>query len=126
MKSLADIGIDYTHLKTLGGRRKFHRDSPHTVWRNHSFRAYADYMQTAAFLEGLAQLKRIARKAPTVIMCSEAVWWRCHRAMIADILKVEGWRVYHIMGLKRSVEHPFTQPAKVIDGHLQYGPAKED
>lgn len=125
-ESLSGAGIGYTHLKALGGRRKFHRDSQHTVWRNHSFRAYADYMQTTAFQEGLVRLKKIARKESTVIMCSEAVWWRCHRAMVADILKVQGWGVYHIMGVKRSVEHPFTQPAQIVDGHLYYGAAKED
>lgn len=125
-ESLSDAGIRYMHLKALGGRRKFHRDSPNTVWRNHSFRAYADYMRTTAFQEGLEQLKIRAREQPTVIMCSEAVWWRCHRAMIADILKMEGWVVNHIMGLKRSVEHPFTQPAKVVNGDLYYGAAQED
>ena len=65
-------------------------------------------------------LEELGLKSPTAFMCSEAVWWSCHRSMVADYLKVKGWKVLHIMGLNNAVEHPFTSPAKVIDGKLNY------
>ena len=121
--SLPKDGIQYLHLKELGGRRKPVDNSPNTAWRNTAFRGYADYMQTPEFAGGIERLKGIATLYRTAYMCSEAVWWRCHRSMISDYLKVKGWNVQHIMEVGKSKEHPFTAPAKVVDGRLFYGPA---
>ena len=119
--SLENYGIEYFYLKELGGRRKYNKQSHNTIWYNKSFRAYADYMETNEFDAGLQKLKNLATEKPTVVMCAEAVWWRCHRSMIADALKVEGWKVEHIMGLDKTTDHPFTKPAKIVGGKLIYG-----
>jgi uncharacterized protein (DUF488 family) len=94
--ALVTTGIRYQHLVELGGRRPVHRDSHNAAWRNASFRGYADYMETQQFRDGIDRLLEIARGGRTAIMCSEAVWWRCHRSMIADYLKAMGVRVIHI------------------------------
>jgi uncharacterized protein (DUF488 family) len=94
---------------------------PNTAWRNEAFRGYADYMETAAFSEGLDRLNGLADKAgPTALMCAEAVWWRCHRALISDLLKARGTEVIHILDAKKTEQHPFTSAARMIDGHLSY------
>jgi|SRR5690625_283186 len=125
-KSLSENGIKYTYAKDLGGRRKPNKDSQNTIWKNKSFRAYADYMETEAFKTALKDLKKISKENATAMMCAEAVWWRCHRSMIADALKAEGWKVFHIMDQKKAMEHPYTKPAKVEDGKLFYGKEPED
>lgn len=114
----------YFHIKDLGGRRKTDPDSKNTIWRHAAFRGYADYMETASFRDGIKQLEEIAMQQRTAYMCSEAVWWRCHRSMVSDFLKVGGWKVLHIMDVGKSVEHPFTQPATIVDGTLTYGENK--
>lgn len=119
-KSLPENKIKYSHLEKLGGRRKAKPDSKNTIWRNASFMGYADYMETSHFKKGLEILKEIALKRRTAIMCSEAVWWRCHRSMVSDDLKAQDWNVMHIMGIEKEQEHPFTQPAKIVDGELSY------
>ena len=119
-KSLEDVGIAYIYEADLGGRRKVHKDSKNTSWRNTSFQAYADYMETDEFKKAVVKLEEIAIQAPTVFMCSEAVWWRCHRSMISDYLKVRGWNVQHIMGEGKSQEHPYTAPARIVDGEVVY------
>ncbi|HET7361366.1 MAG TPA: DUF488 domain-containing protein, partial [Salinimicrobium sp.] len=113
---LPENNISYTHFKGLGGRRKSNPDSENTVWRHPSFRSYADYMETPDFKEAVKKLEQLASKKRVAYMCSEAVWWRCHRSMISDYLKVEGWEVLHIMDIDKATEHPFTAPAKVVDG----------
>lgn len=118
--SLPKKNIEYIHLVDLGGRRKVQPNSKNDAWRNASFQGYADYMETVPFKNALEKLKEIASEKRTAIMCSEAVWWRCHRSMIADILKAEGWTVLHIMAENNVPEHPFTSPAKVVDGKLDY------
>lgn len=118
--TLPDNGIEYTHLVDLGGRRIPLPESKNKAWRNQSFQGYADYMETEPFKKALGQLKAIASEKPTAIMCSEAVWWRCHRSMIADVLKAEGWTVMHIMDRDKATEHPYTAPANVVDGKLDY------
>jgi len=120
--SLETAGIRYLHLKALGGRRKPRPDSQNTVWRNASFRAYADYMETEEFRDGIRELREISRADRTAIMCSEAVWWRCHRSMISDFLKASGVKVEHIMDRGQIVEHPFTSAARIENGELVYGP----
>lgn len=119
-KSLADKGIRYLALPELGGRRKPRPDSPHTVWRNSSFRAYADYMDTSAFQEGIEQMLATATHERLALMCSEAVWWHCHRSLIADYLKVRGYRVIHLLSTTKHQEHPYTSAATVKNGQLSY------
>jgi uncharacterized protein (DUF488 family) len=118
--SLPKEAISYQHLLILGGRRKVSKDSKNTAWHNASFRGYADYMETDAFKEGIKELKKLAEHKKVVIMCSEVLWWRCHRSMIADQLKSEGWKVIHILSLNKSEEHPYTAPAKFRNGRLSY------
>ena len=99
---LAAAGIDYRHLPALGGlrgRRKDAMPSTNTLWRNAAFRNYADYAMTAAFRAGLDELKAIAVERCCAIMCAEALWWRCHRRIIADYLLAEAIPVAHVMGL---------------------------
>ena len=112
--------IGYHWLQALGGRRRVSPDSPNTAWRNASFRGYADYMSSAEFEHGLTQLLTVASKARTAIMCAEAVWWRCHRSMIADALCVRGIEVMHILDAKHSTVHPMTAPARIVRGELTY------
>lgn len=123
--SLLCRGIGYMALPELGGRRAPSRGSTNTVWRNAAFRAYADFMETPEFAAGLERLVSVAEEQRTTIMCSEAVWWRCHRSLIADALKAGGTDVLHIMGGGKIVAHPYTAPARVVDGRLVYGPAAD-
>jgi uncharacterized protein (DUF488 family) len=119
-ESLAHENILYTHLVELGGRRKPDPASVNTAWRNASFRGYADYMQTPAFSEAIDKLESLALENYVAYMCSEAVWWRCHRALISDYLKVRDWSVLHIMDYSKATEHPFTSPARHVQGKLFY------
>ncbi len=122
--SLADWQIGYRHIRSLGGLRGPRRDqgpSPNTYWENLSFRNYADYTATEAFRAGLAELRELGRTHVCAVMCAEAVWWRCHRRIIADYLLAEGERVLHIMGVGK-VEPARLNPAAVglDDGTLVY------
>ena len=108
------------HMKDLGGRRKALPESANTRWKNASFRAYADYAATPEFTNALNQLEKLALLKRTAYMCSEAVWWRCHRSIISDILKINGWEVMHILGVNKASEHPYTSAARVQDGKLFY------
>lgn len=119
-ETFPEQGIDYRHLPGLGGRRKPERDSPNTAWRHPSFRGYADYMQTPAFKLEIEKLEELARDKRTAYMCSEAPWWKCHRALVSDYLKVHGWKVLHIMEKGKTTEHPFTSPARASQGTLFY------
>ncbi|MGZ3951864.1 MAG: DUF488 domain-containing protein [Flavisolibacter sp.] len=118
--SLPANNIKYVHLKELGGRRRPVPGSVNTAWRNEAFRGYADYMQTAPFTGAIEKLEVIAEIQPTAFMCSEAVWWSCHRALVSDYLKSKGWTVMHIMDVAKATEHPYTKPAKLVDGILSY------
>lgn len=119
-ESLIDRGIDYLLLKELGGRRRSRPDSPNTIWRNEAFRGYADYMETVGFMQGVDKLLQLARSKRTVVMCAEAVWWRCHRSLISDYLKASGVTVEHIMDVTTTVTHPFTAAARIEEGKLVY------
>jgi uncharacterized protein (DUF488 family) len=120
-KSLTEHGIRYEHFPELGGRRKAKRESHNTAWRNASFRAYADHMETEEFRTGVERLVDLATKAgPTAIMCAEAVWWRCHRALISDYLKVLGVEVVHIVDANKRGLHPYTSAASIVGGTLSY------
>ncbi|MCF3108021.1 DUF488 domain-containing protein [Niabella sp. CC-SYL272] len=118
--ALNNNGIGYIHLEALGGRRKVQEASRNNRWRNASFRGYADYMETAGFEKGITELEAIATKQPTACMCSEAVWWRCHRSLVADYLKAKGWKVLHIMAVGKIEEHPYTAPARVAGNRVFY------
>jgi len=120
-RSLSENGIGYEHFPELGGRRKAWKDSHNTAWHNESFRGYADHMETAEFTSGIARLReRADSHGATAIMCAEAVWWRCHRSLIADYLKVQGIEVIHIIDANKTEAHPFTSAARVIDRKLDY------
>jgi uncharacterized protein (DUF488 family) len=112
--------IEYLHLKELGGRRKPSPDSKNTRWRHPAFRAYADYMASEDFNSALGQLEVLAKEKRVAYMCSEAVWWRCHRGLISDALKSKGWEVMHIMGISKAQEHPYTSAAIFQKGQLSY------
>jgi len=119
--SLGKSGINYEHFPELGGRRKTRPDSKNTAWRNESFRGYADYMETAEFRNGVERFLNLARRAgPAAIMCAEAVWWRCHRSLISDYVKVRGFEVMHIMDANKTAPHPYTSAARVVKGNLTY------
>jgi uncharacterized protein (DUF488 family) len=113
-------GIAYQWLPKLGGRRKVQPGSPNTAWRNASFQGYADYTATAEFAEGLAELLKLAASKRTALMCAEAVWWRCHRSIISDVLKLRGIEVIHIIDATHTTVHPYTSPARIVGGQLSY------
>lgn len=113
-------GVVYRWLPQLGGRRKVQPESPNHAWRNASFRAYADHLASAEFAEGMHELLTLAAEKRTALMCAEAVWWRCHRSLIADVLKLRGIEVIHIIDAAHSTLHPYTSPARIVDGQLSY------
>lgn len=112
---LGEEGIGYVHMPGLGGRRKPLPGSPNAGWRNSSFRGYADHMATAEFAEDFERLLELCEREQACLMCSEAVWWRCHRRMIADALVVRGVAVEHVLGEGRSQSHELTPFAAVVD-----------
>lgn len=118
--SVAQAGIEYRHEPRLGGRRAARPDSHNTAWRNAQFRGYADHMETEVFRKGVEDLLELARDRRLAVMCAEAVWWRCHRSLLADYLKAEGHNVLHILDLKKIEEHPYTPAARIVDGKLSY------
>jgi uncharacterized protein (DUF488 family) len=93
---LGAAGIEYAHLPGLGGRRAPVPGSHNAGWRESAFQGYADHMGSQEFQRALAELEATARESRTALMCAEAVWWRCHRRLIADALLVRGWRVEHL------------------------------
>jgi uncharacterized protein (DUF488 family) len=120
-ESLNAHGIRYEHFPELGGKRKSKPDSRNAAWRNASFRGYADYMETEQFQSGIERLLDVAAEAgPTAIMCAEAVWWRCHRSLIADYLKARGVEVLHVLGANKLEPHPYTSAARIVNGELSY------
>jgi len=120
-ESLTARGIRYEHFPELGGKRKSKPDSRNTAWRNASFRGYAGHMETEQFQKGVERLLDVAAEAgPTAIMCAEAVWWRCHRSLIADYLKARGVKVVHILGANKVELHPYTPAARIVNGELSY------
>src|SRR5262245_7588062 len=120
-ESLTANEIRYEHFPELGGKRKSKPDSRNTAWRNASFRGYADYMETEPFQNGIERLLDVAAQGGrTVIMCAEAVWWRCHRSLIADYVKAHGIEVLHILGTDKADPHPYTPAARIVKGKLNY------
>ena len=118
-KFLAASGIQYRHFGGLGGLRKPKRDSTNTAWKHPSFRGYADYMETEAFERAFRELVVFASAGPTAVMCAEAVWWRCHRQLLADALLVQGVPVWHIVGADAK-PHEMSAFARILDGKVIY------
>ena len=118
--SLSKAGISYRHAGELGGLRKPKKYSINTGWRNNSFRGYADYMETHAFQEAIDRLTVDSAELTTVIMCAEAVPWRCHRSLIADALLNRDWKVRHIMSETKAEQHRMTSFARINEGILSY------
>ena len=119
--ALEKVGIRYEHFAELGGRRKPKPNSCNTMWRNEAFRGYADYMETNEFCKGVERLVDCAKAyGRTAVMCAEAVWWRCHRALISDFLKSRGVEVIHIIDTNKTEPHPFTSAARIVNGKLSY------
>lgn len=119
-RMLPDDGIAYLPMPELGGRRPAHADSPNTAWRNAGFRGYADYMASDGYLAARTRLESVARGQRVAAMCAEAMWWQCHRSLIADDFKSRGWEVVHLMAPGREEPHPYTSAARIVDGRLDY------
>ena len=118
--SLKKAGFGYVHMPGLGGLRHARRDSVNTGWRNSSFRGYADYMQTKEFKRSLDEMIRLSNRDRIVLMCAEAVPWRCHRSLIADALLIRGIRTEDIMSPTRRSVHLLTPFAKVRGTTITY------
>jgi uncharacterized protein (DUF488 family) len=114
--SLAGAGIQYVHEADLGGRRAARPDSPHTAWRVEAFRGYADHMESPEFEAALERLIQRAAGETVVILCAEAVPWRCHRRMISDALVARGLQVLHILGPNRADPHELNENAHILPG----------
>jgi uncharacterized protein (DUF488 family) len=119
----SDMG--YMHMPGLGGLRHAPKDSPNTGWHNSSFRGFADYMQTEEFEKNLEELIHLAKSEQIVLMCAEALPWRCHRSLIADALWIRGVRVEHIMSVNRRSPHALTPFAQVNGLSITYPPNAE-
>ena len=119
-RELPRRGVAYLHLAGLGGRRRATGQSPNVAWRNLSFRGYADYAMGAEFAAALARLRALAAQKRVAIMCSEALWWRCHRRLVADRLVLGGDEVCHIDSNGRTMAHRLSPFATVVDGTLIY------
>lgn len=121
-ESLREAGIDYRWMQALGGLHHSRPDSPNGGWRNTSFRGYADYMQSAAFRDGVEELVAISRDTTTAIMCAEAVPWRCHRSLVADALTVRGVPAAEIFSQTSCRPHKLTPFAHVEGTEITYPP----
>ena len=121
-QSLAGAGMRYVHLGKLGGRRRASRaPSRNTLWRHSAFRNYADYAGGPEFRAGLEQLLTLAERHTCALMCAEALWWRCHRRIIADYLLAREIAVAHIMGPGKVTDAQLTPGARIaVDGTVSY------
>jgi uncharacterized protein (DUF488 family) len=122
-KALAKHGVAYRIDEALGGRRGKAKKPPslsNDAWENASFKNYADYALTAEFRAGLTELMRVAKKTPSAIMCAEAVWWRCHRRIVADWLIAKKVDVFHIMSATSAPEATLTPFAEIVRGRVHY------
>jgi uncharacterized protein (DUF488 family) len=115
-EALSEFGIDYEHIVALGGLRGRKRDAPADVnafWQNQRFHNYADYAMSEEFHSGLTRLRELGHATQCAIMCAEAVWWRCHRRIIADYLIAAGEAVFHILGRNHIEQAHMTGAAKI-------------
>ena len=123
-ESLERATIEYQWIESLGGRRRPNVESPNVGWRHPAFRAYADYIATEEFAAGLFELLMLAEGMRTAIMCSEVLWWRCHRRLIADVATSLDYHVMHLRDLRNVEIHRIAAPAAVVQGSLSYeGPS---
>ncbi len=120
--ALRERDIAYIGIPALGGRRHPAPGPPGNAWRNAAFRGYADYLKTDEFAAGLFDLLMAAWGLRTAVMCAEALWWRCHRRLIADVLVSLGARVVHIMDARTAQPHELAPPARLVRGALTYAP----
>jgi len=118
--ALEAAGIEYVPMPEFGGRRTPQPDSPNGAWRVAAFRAYADYMAGPEFVLARERLMRLAHERRVAVMCAEAVWWRCHRRLIADDFTARGWQVCHLMAPGKATVHPLNPDARMVDGVLRY------
>jgi uncharacterized protein (DUF488 family) len=120
-RSAKVAGIEYQWLKSLGGRRHSkNKESPHLAWEHPAFRSYADYTDGDDFKVGIEELCALADRDRTAYMCSEGLWWRCHRRIISDHLMLRGWTVMHIMPTGKLSEHALPAFARVQNDHIIY------
>jgi uncharacterized protein (DUF488 family) len=124
--ALPPLGVRYRHVPALGGLRRARKDSPNGGWRNESFRGYADYMLTEQFEAGLEELHALMADGTVAVMCAEAVPWRCHRSLLADVLTVRGAQVRHIVGADAPHPHRLTSFAVAENGRVTYPPVQQD
>jgi uncharacterized protein (DUF488 family) len=124
--ALAQSGVDYIPMPELGGRRPPQPDSPNGAWRVAAFRGYADYMAMPEFECARAHLMQLAKAGPTAVMCAEAVWWQCHRRLIADDFVARDWQVLHLMAPGKVQPHPLNPAAQMRDGVLRYPAVGDD
>ncbi len=118
---LPAAGISYTWMPSLGGRRRPRKDSRNVALRHDAFRGYADHMASPEFLDGVAELLVVAATEPSTVMCSEAVWWRCHRRLLADhLVLIRDVDVVHLMHDGRRTAHAPTPGGRLVDGELVY------
>jgi uncharacterized protein (DUF488 family) len=119
-RGLMEAGLAYRWIPELGGRRRPRPDTPNTAWRNASFRGYADHLATKEFEQGLEKVAELAASRRTALMCAELLWWRCHRALVSDVLTFSGVSVWHIQDEKHLISHPYTSAARVAGDRLIY------
>ena len=120
-QQLPKAGIEYVHMKNLGGLRKPLKDSTvNSAWQNSGFRGYADYMQTQEFTAALDELIRLIKEKPTAYCCTEAVFWRCHRQLVSDALLVRGYHIGHIFSATKVEEHQLTKFLKAEGTRVTY------
>ena len=120
-QTLSSADIAYEHWPALGGRRRGRGEaSPNTSWRHPAFRGYADYMMGDAFWCALDALLERSKASTTAVMCSETLWWRCHRRMIADAAIARGVDVRHIMRPGEAVAHQLPAWASIVGDRVAY------
>lgn len=120
MQALEQSGIAYLHFPELGGRREPVPGSVNTGWRESGFRGYADHMDSREFEAGMVHLREAAAGKRTGLMCAEKDWRGCHRGLVSDYLKVRGVEVLHILESGKTEAHPYTKPARIVEGQLSY------
>ncbi|MCD9096809.1 DUF488 domain-containing protein [Luteimonas fraxinea] len=123
-EQLAASRIDYHWLPHLGGRRRAQPGSPNGAWRSNAFQGYADHMTSDEFADGLSQTLAVAAKRRTALMCAEALWWGCHRRLVADLLTHRGVEVCHILDIGKMQPHVMHPDARPAGADLVYPPTQ--
>ena len=118
--SLRAAGLNYAGMPELGGRRRPLAQSPHRAWRVEAFRGYADFLDTPDAAAALERISALARQQRCVLMCAEALPWRCHRSLIADALIVRGWNLFDVLSEKEARPHRLPEFARVEGTRVIY------